>query len=70
MIKEPVATYLLVILLVKKVIELMILKVKKKKFFPFHTNPQEEKHDVGILLLPQTLDEPITTKTTKTQADD
>ncbi|RVW99200.1 Retrovirus-related Pol polyprotein from transposon RE1 [Vitis vinifera] len=38
--------------------------------FPFHTNPQEEQHDVVVLPLPQTSYEPITTETTKPQADD
>ena len=38
--------------------------------FLFHTNAQEEQHDVVVLPLPQTSDEPITTKITETQADD
>ena len=38
--------------------------------FLFHTNPQEEQHDVVVLPLPQTSDEPITTKITETQAND
>ncbi|RVX18629.1 hypothetical protein CK203_006609 [Vitis vinifera] len=38
--------------------------------FPFHTNPQEEQHDVVVLPLPQTSYEPIITETTKPQADD
>ena len=38
--------------------------------FSFHNNSQEEQHDVVVLPLPQTSYEPITTKTTKPQADD
>ena len=36
----------------------------------FHNNPHEEQHDVVVLPLPKTSYEPITTKTTKPQADD